>query len=92
MKIAAFTLAAVGALMPLVSQAATFEYVNTSGDIRAITAADEASALVLATDIAAHSGVMHVADVDESIPLTVDDSLMNSTEETLSSEQDQAGM
>ncbi len=63
-------LAAVVAL-PTASFAQTFAYVNTSGEVTSVEAADANTALVSAPNIAVHSGVMLLSGdedvLDESV-------------------------
>ncbi len=53
--------AAVAALaVPVSTFAATYGYINTSGRLESVTAADAHQALLLATDIDVHSGVIEL--------------------------------
>jgi len=49
--------------LPAAALAATYQYVNTSGQIMTETAVNEQAALT-APDIAAHSGVILIEDTD----------------------------
>lgn len=52
---------AVLVAVPLSTFAATYEYVNTLGNIQIVVAVDSNQALYLPTNIASHSGVMLVS-------------------------------
>ena len=70
--IATLGLAATLAL-PIAASAQTtyqYEYVNTSGQIQTITAADATTALNNAPNLALHSGVIYIADSTQMLPNT----------------------
>ncbi len=50
--------AAAGMALPSFAAAATYAYVNTAGEVNAVTASDANTALMTAPNIATHSGVM----------------------------------
>ncbi len=64
-------LIAVGSLvLPALSLAAMYQYVDVNGNIKDITASSSIEALALPDDIAPHSGVIRVTeqtDIPESI-------------------------
>lgn len=62
-------ISALGALiaLPTMSLAATFAYVNTSGEVTSIEAASANTALTTAPNIHPRSGVMQLSDDDDGI-------------------------
>lgn len=59
-------LVAIGSLvLPALSLAATFQYVDVSGNIKSVVASNPNEALVLPDDIAPHSGVIWVTEQTE---------------------------
>ncbi|MDB5245263.1 MAG: hypothetical protein JWN90_368 [Parcubacteria group bacterium] len=61
-----FALAAVIAL-PSMSYAATYAYVNSSGEVAAVTADTAAQALATAPNMDIHSGVMLLSNPNDGI-------------------------
>lgn len=65
-------LVAIGMVtLPALAAAAAYKYVDCTGNVRMVEADNEAAALVLAPDIAMHSGVI-LADEAEEIPVGTD--------------------
>ncbi|MES2225368.1 MAG: hypothetical protein V4480_00980 [Patescibacteria group bacterium] len=62
-----FALAALVAVPAAASHAATFAYVNTSGEVSSVEATTATTALSTAPNIAMHSGVMQLSDTNDSI-------------------------
>ncbi|KND47396.1 MAG: hypothetical protein AB199_03130 [Parcubacteria bacterium C7867-004] len=61
-----FALAAIVAA-PAVSLAATYAYVNTTGEVRTVEAASANQALSTAPNLGVHSGVMLIEDVSDPV-------------------------
>lgn len=59
-------------VLPTASLAQTFAYVNMSGEVNSVEAADAMTALRTAPNIGTHSGVLLLQDDDDSI---LDDSI-----------------
>ena len=53
--------------LPSFAFAATYAYVNTAGEVNAVTAADANTALMTAPNISTHSGVMLLSDQSDPI-------------------------
>lgn len=53
--------------LPTATFASTFAYVNTSGDVATVEAADATTALATAPNIALHSGVIMLQSATDSI-------------------------
>ena len=64
--VGALALAAVVAV-PGISMAADYAYVNASGEVNMVTAADANTALMTAPNIHMHSGVMLLTNGDDGI-------------------------
>ncbi len=65
-------LAALGIVaLPVLAAAATYKYVDCTGNVRMVNADNEMAALALAPDIAINSGVI-LADAAEEIPVGTD--------------------
>lgn len=65
----ALGIAALGAALalPLASFASTFAYVNSSGEVASVDAADANTALMTAPNIGVHSGVMLLQSANDDI-------------------------
>ncbi len=61
-----FALAAVVAV-PAATMAATYAYVNTTGEVRTTEAASASQALMTAPNLGVHSGVMLIEDASDPI-------------------------
>ena len=59
--------AAAALALPAATFAQTFAYVNTSGEVTTVEAADANTALMTAPSISLHSGVMLLQDSDDDI-------------------------
>ncbi len=59
-------LAVALSILPAISYAATFAYVNTSGDVATVTANDPMTAIATAPNIAIHSGVLLLNSPDDN--------------------------
>ena len=73
MKKTALTLSAILLALPAASFAATYHYVDTTGTVRTIEAANAADAFTNATNIAPHSGVgldQGILESGDTIPVS----------------------
>jgi hypothetical protein len=66
-KLLGITAIAALAALPTASLAATYAYVNTSGEVTTVEAPDANTALATAPNIAVHSGVMLLTDPNDDI-------------------------
>ncbi len=71
-KIITLGLAAALALAPAFASAATYAYVNSSGEVQPVVAANWQAAIATAPNIATHSGVILIDGTDSTL---LDDSV-----------------